>query len=108
MPENSLITSGNRDIIGSGDFPSSRNFPTRRAPRVLSLCSGYEGLGLALEEVLGEIDLIGVADIDPGASKVLDYRFPGVRNYGDISKVDWIGGDADGTLDVDILTAGFP
>lgn len=67
-----------------------------------SLCSGYEGLGLAVHAVLGG-QFAWVADNDPDASKVLAARFPAVPNLGDITGADW-----GAVPPVDILTAGFP
>jgi DNA (cytosine-5)-methyltransferase 1 len=70
--------------------------------RITSLCSGYEGLGMAVSAVVGG-DLAFVADIDPGACALLAHRFPGVPNVGDIKAVDWISLGA-----VDVLCGGFP
>ncbi len=71
-----------------------------------SLCTGTAGLEMAAAAVLGELDLRWVADTDPGSAKLLEHRYPGVPNLGDISKVDW--GDAPESRDVDLLVAGFP
>lgn len=70
--------------------------------RIGSLCSGYEGLGMAVQAVLGG-ELAWVADNDPGACKILAHRFPSVPNLGDITAIDWARAEP-----VDILTAGFP
>jgi len=73
--------------------------------RVISLCSGYEGISLGLESLF-DVDLVAVADNDPGASKILAHRFPDVPNLGDLTKIDWrevMPGET-----VDLLTAGFP
>lgn len=68
-----------------------------------SLCSGYEGIGLAVEAVVGQVEYLWHADNDEGATKVLETRFPGVPNLDDISKVDW------STVKTpDILVTGFP
>ena len=72
------------------------------ALRIGSLCSGYEGLGMAVMEVLGG-ELAWVADNDPGACKILAHHFPSVPNLGDISKAQW-----DTIEHADIITAGFP
>lgn len=56
--------------------------------RIGSLCSGYEGLGTAVQSVLGG-ELAWVADNDPGASKILAHHWPNVPNLGDITDVDW-------------------
>ncbi|MFF0481039.1 DNA cytosine methyltransferase [Streptomyces sp. NPDC004435] len=46
-----------------------------------------------------------VADNDPQKSKILEHRFPGVPNLGDITQFDWASLVGEG---VDIITAGFP
>jgi DNA (cytosine-5)-methyltransferase 1 len=71
-------------------------------PRIGSTCSGYEGLGSAVQSVLGG-ELAWVADNDPDASKLLAHRFPGVPNLGDIKSVDWLSVGA-----VDLLCGGYP
>jgi len=70
--------------------------------RIGSLCSGYEGIGLAVQEVLGG-ELAWVADNDEGAAAILAHRFPAVKNLGDITVADWSAVEP-----VDVLTAGFP
>ncbi|WP_328463646.1 DNA (cytosine-5-)-methyltransferase [Actinoplanes sp. NBC_00393] len=70
--------------------------------RIGSLCTGFGGLDLAVEAVLGG-RLCWYAETDPHAQKVLAARWPGVVNLGDIRTVDW------STVEpVDIITAGFP
>ncbi|MDG4795069.1 DNA cytosine methyltransferase [Micromonospora sp. WMMD1082] len=71
-------------------------------PRIGSLCSGYGGLDLAVEMVLGG-QLAWYAETDRHARTVLTHRWPAVPNLGDIRAVDWTGVEP-----VDILTAGFP
>ncbi|MBP8882323.1 MAG: DNA cytosine methyltransferase, partial [Dermatophilaceae bacterium] len=56
--------------------------------RLLSLFSGYGGLDMAIESVL-DVRTAYVADIDPGARKVLAHRFPDAPNLGDVTAVDW-------------------
>ena len=70
--------------------------------RIGSLCSGYEGIGLAVEQVLGG-ELAWVADNDPGAAAILAHHYPDVKNHGDITVTDWAAVEP-----VDVLTAGFP
>jgi DNA (cytosine-5)-methyltransferase 1 len=73
-----------------------------RAPRIGSLCTGYGGLDLAVELVLGG-HLCWYAEVDRHACTVLEHRWPGVANLGDIRAVDWT------TVEpVEVLTAGFP
>jgi len=74
----------------------------RDEPRVGSLCTGYGGLDLAVEAVLGG-RLAWYAETDRHAQTVLAHRFPGVGNLGDIRTVDWTA-----VAPVDIVTAGFP
>ena len=76
--------------------------PRPRQLRIGSLCSGFGGLDLAVEAVLGG-RLAWYAETDPHASKVLTARWPDVVNLGDIRTVDWARVEP-----VDIVTAGFP
>lgn len=70
------------------------------------LCSGYDGLGMALAQ-LGPTRTLWHAEIDPDMSSVLARHEPGVRNVGDLIKlcVDDLWRLAPVP---DILTAGFP
>lgn len=63
-----------------------------------SLCTGYGGLDMAVG-----IEPSWVSDIDPGAIKLLEYRYPNVPNLGDLTTVDWSQVEP-----VDIITAGYP
>ena len=67
-----------------------------------SLFSGYGGIDIAVSEVFGA-HTAWVSDIEPGPCRVLEHRFPGVPNLGDITKIDW----AD-VPPVDILSGGSP
>lgn len=75
---------------------------TSPQPRVGSLCSGYGGLDLAVDLVLGG-QVVWYADTDPHASRVLAHHWPGKPNLGDLRAVDWANVEP-----VDVLTAGFP
>ena len=66
--------------------------------KVGSLFTGYGGLDTA---VGGE--LAWYAEIDKAACEVLAYRYPGVPNLGDITKIDWTQVEP-----VDVLTGGYP
>lgn len=72
------------------------------ALRLGSLCTGYGGLDMAAQHVFGG-SLAWVADNDPGASRILAHRFPGVPNLGDLTAVDYRAVEP-----VDILTGGYP
>lgn len=67
-----------------------------------SLFSGYDGLGLAIEQAFGA-RTVWVSDNNPAASKVLTHRLPGVPNLGDITRIDWAA-----VPPVTILSGGFP
>lgn len=73
-----------------------------RPPLIGSLCSGYGGLDLGVQSVLGG-SLAWHAEVDPGASRILARHWPGVPNLGDITAVDW-----SDVPPVCVLTAGFP
>lgn len=67
-----------------------------------SLCSGYGGLDLAVEQVFGALPEWHV-EFDGDASRVLATRWPDVPNYGDLTALDWAA-----LAHVDIITAGYP
>jgi len=75
--------------------------PILMTAEIVSLCSGYGGLDLAVEDVL-DARTTHVADVDRDACTVLAHRFPGAPNLGDLRAVDWSG------IHADILTAGYP
>ncbi|MGW2708658.1 DNA cytosine methyltransferase [Streptomyces sp. NPDC001356] len=57
-------------------------------PFIASFCTGYGGLDMAVQEVLGG-SLGWVSDVDPGACKILAHRYPHVPNIGDLTVADW-------------------
>lgn len=61
----------------------------------------YERLDILSDE--GAPTCVGFSEIDKHASAVLKYRFPNVKNYGDISKIDW-----STVPDFDLLVGGSP
>lgn len=67
-----------------------------------SLCSGYGGLTLAVQQVLGG-RVAWHSEIEPAADAVLSARFPGVPNIGDMTRVDWSCVER-----VDVLEGGTP
>lgn len=71
-------------------------------PRIGSMFSGAGGLDLAVQHVFdGEV--LWHAETEPAACKVLEARWPGVPNLGDVTEVDW-----SEVPPVDILVGGFP
>jgi DNA (cytosine-5)-methyltransferase 1 len=69
--------------------------------KIGSLCTGYGGLDLAVEEHFNA-ETIWCAEFDKHASQVIEQRF-NIPNYGDIKKIDWASLEP-----IDILTAGYP
>jgi len=65
-----------------------------------STFSGVEGFGQGLGE---KFELVGLSEIDKYASMVLNYHYPNVKNYGDITKIDWRQ-----VPDFDLLSGGSP
>lgn len=70
--------------------------------RIGSLFSGYGGLDMGVQAVLGG-DVVWHSEIDPGACRILAHHWPDVPNLGDISAVDW-----STVAPIDVLTGGFP
>lgn len=69
----------------------------------MSLCTGYGGIDMALESVFGA-ETVAVADIDPGACKILAHHYPNVPNLGDITATDW----SQWVGKVDVISGGTP
>lgn len=71
--------------------------------RILELCAGYGGIGLAVEPLVGGY-VTHVAEVTAHACKILEGRFPSAVNIGDVTEYDWkslVG-------HIDVVTAGFP
>lgn len=75
--------------------PEWERYPLRTA----EVCAGYGGLSLAI----GDPHPMWVSEIDPGASKVLERRFPCTPNLGDLTAIDWSAAPP-----VDVLMGGTP
>jgi DNA (cytosine-5)-methyltransferase 1 len=69
--------------------------------KIGSLCTGYGGLDLAVEEHFNA-KTVWCAEFDKYASQVIEKRF-GIPNYGNIKQIDWASLEP-----IDILTAGYP
>jgi DNA (cytosine-5)-methyltransferase 1 len=69
--------------------------------KIGSLCTGYGGLDLAVEEHFNA-ETVWCAEFDKYASQVIEQRFK-IPNYGDIKQIDWVSLEP-----IDILTAGYP
>ncbi|MBI0374699.1 DNA (cytosine-5-)-methyltransferase [Streptomyces albiflaviniger] len=75
---------------------------TGQGPRIGSLCSGYGGLDMGVQSVLGG-SVVWHCEIDPNASAILAQHWPDVPDLGDLSTVDFHEVEP-----VEVLTAGFP
>ena len=70
--------------------------------KIGSLFSGYGGLDMGVQAVLGG-ETAWFVEYDDAPSRILAHHWPNVPNYGDITSVDWASVEP-----VDILTGGFP
>lgn len=68
-----------------------------------SLCTGYDGLGEALQIAGLPVEPRWMAEMDPDVSQVLKLEYPEVRNVGDIKVVPW-----HLAPHVDIMSSGDP
>ena len=71
--------------------------------RVGSLCTGYGGLEMGIEQAFGPIELVFVSDIDKDVGTLLAHHHPDTPNLGDLTKVNW-----KKQQPVDLLCAGYP
>ena len=74
--------------------------------RIGSLFSGYGGLDMTAQAVFGGPDVARVvwhSDIKPAAVRLLEYRYAGIPNLGDITLID-----PRDVAPVDVLTFGWP
>lgn len=70
--------------------------------KIGSLFSGYGGLELGIIDAIGG-EVVWHCEFDKAPSKILETRFPGIPNFGDVTQVDWA------TVEpVDVLCGGFP
>lgn len=74
--------------------------------RVFSTFSGIGGFEVGISNAAvgrSNVEVIGYSEIDKPATSVYEKHFKGVRNYGDITKIN-----ADKLADFDCLVGGFP
>ncbi|MFI6948214.1 hypothetical protein [Streptomyces sp. NPDC050422] len=79
-PAAAICPAGSR---GAGDMQTT----IARPPLIGSLCSGYGGLDLGVQSALGGT-LAWHAEVNPDASHILAWHWPGIPNPGDITTVD--------------------
>lgn len=72
--------------------------------KIFSTFSGIGGFEVGIENAsAGQHEVVGYSEIDKFAIKVYENHFKGVKNYGDITKIN-----TDELPDFDILVGGFP
>jgi DNA (cytosine-5)-methyltransferase 1 len=71
--------------------------------KVFEMFSGYGGASWGLLKANIPFECVGISEIDKHALKCYDMNFPGIKNYGDCSKID-----VNTLPDFDLLTGGFP
>lgn len=76
--------------------------------RIGGLFSGSGQLDEAAR-ILFDGEIVWHSEVEPAACTVLERRFPGVPNLGDITQIDWEVIANDESLGrIDILAGGFP
>ncbi|MCH2416774.1 MAG: DNA cytosine methyltransferase [Acidimicrobiales bacterium] len=69
-----------------------------------SFCTGYGGLDLAVETYFEDAEMLWYSEVDKNCNKILEHRFPGVTNIGDLTQIEnW-----NDIPKVDLICAGFP
>jgi len=71
--------------------------------RVFEAFAGYGGAHFALKKAKTRFKVVGFSEIDKQAIKIYETNFPGVKNYGDITKID-----PKKLPKFDLFTGGFP
>jgi DNA (cytosine-5)-methyltransferase 1 len=70
--------------------------------KIGSLCSGYGGLDMGVQSVLGG-EVAWVSEFDKNVSKIIQHNHPTIENHGDLTKINW-----QELEPVDVITAGYP
>lgn len=71
--------------------------------KVFEAFAGYGGGSFALKKLGVDFEVVGYSEIDKNAIKCYDLNHPGIKNFGDISKVE-----SDDVPDFDLFLGGFP
>lgn len=71
--------------------------------KVFECFAGYGGASWGLKLANIKYECIGYSEIKKSAIKCFNNNFPNIKNYGDITKINW-----DEVPDFDLLTGGFP
>jgi DNA (cytosine-5)-methyltransferase 1 len=73
------------------------------ALRIFEAFAGYGGASFALKRAGVQHNVVGFSEIDKYAINLYEKNFPGITNYGDITKIE-----PDSIPDFDLFTGGFP
>ncbi len=71
--------------------------------RVFEAFAGYGGASFGLNKSGIPFEVIGFSENDKFASEIFELNHPGIKNYGDITKIK-----TDNIPDIDMFTGGFP
>lgn len=71
--------------------------------KVFESFAGYGGASFGLKKAGINHEVIGYSEIDKNAIDLFEYNFPGIKNFGDITKID-----EKAMPDFDLFTGGFP
>lgn len=75
----------------------------KKSLRVFEAFAGYGGASYGLKRSGLDYKVIGMSEFDKFAAQLLATNFPGIKNWGDITKID-----PDNLPDFDLFTGGFP
>lgn len=65
--------------------------------------TGFAGFSIGVKRIFPDVETIGFSEIDPYAIRLLKYRFPNIKNYGDATRII-----PTEIPDFDLLTFGYP
>ena len=71
--------------------------------KVFEAFTGYGGAHYGLKRTKLNFEIVGISEIDKFATELYDTNFPGIKNFGDISKIS-----TKDLPDFDLFTGGFP
>ena len=71
--------------------------------KVFEAFTGYGGAHYGLKRTKLNFEIVGISEIDKFAIELYDTNFPGIKNFGDISKIS-----TKDLPDFDLFTGGFP
>lgn len=71
--------------------------------KVFEAFTGYGGAHYGLKRTKLNFEIVGISEIDKFAIELYDTNFPGIKNFGDISKIN-----TKDLPDFDLFTGGFP